>query len=47
MMHYLLLAEMPGVARAGWLQKYPALFGWATETGRCGEEKHVPEAAAC
>jgi hypothetical protein len=26
------LAEMPGVARAGWLQKYPALFGWATET---------------
>jgi hypothetical protein len=23
---------MPDVARAGWLQKYPALFGRATET---------------
>jgi hypothetical protein len=29
---YTRLAEMPGVAGAGWLQKYPALFGWATET---------------
>jgi hypothetical protein len=40
------LAEMPGIARAGWLQKYPALFRWAKETGRCGEQKHVPEATA-
>jgi hypothetical protein len=23
---------MLGIARTGWLQKYPALFGWATET---------------
>jgi hypothetical protein len=27
-----ILAEMPGVAQAGWLQKYPVLFGWSTET---------------
>jgi hypothetical protein len=37
MMHLFLtfykkLAEMPGVAQAGWLQKYLALFGWAIET---------------
>jgi hypothetical protein len=29
---YFQLAEMPGVARAGWLQKYPALFRWAKYT---------------
>jgi hypothetical protein len=26
-----LLAEMPGIARAGWPQKYPAPFRWAKE----------------